>query len=110
MRLPVLATAVLSLLASVLPSSATTIAELVADGATLSGQSVTVSGAVTAPLLNTPSEATFSLQDANGQRVSVFGKGSAPTAGAVVSVTGIVGYKAPDEEFVWPPVLYTATW
>ena len=110
MRLPVIATVLFLLSALVVPSSATTIAELVANGATLDGQTVTITGAVAPPVLNTPSETTFNLQDANGQRVSVFGKGSAPTGGSTVSVTGIVGYKAPDEEFVWPPLLHAATW
>ena len=90
--------------------SATTIAELVANGATLAGQTVTVAGTVIGPKLNGVGESTFNISDANGQRVSVFGKGTTPSLGAAVAVTGVVGYKAPDEEFTWPPVLHAATW
>ena len=91
-------------------ASAITIAELVANGATLSGQSVTVTGNVTGPALDGVGETTFNLIDANGQRVSIFGKTTHPALGSAVTVSGLVGYKAPDEEFIWPPVVHDATW
>ena len=91
-------------------ASAITIAELVANGAALSGQSVTVTGNVTGPALDGVGETTFNLIDANGQRVSIFGKTTHPALGTSVTVSGKVGYKAPDEEFVWPPVVHEATW
>ena len=110
MRLSTSAIALLLLAGFPLVASSTTIADVVANGVTFSGQTVSVTGTVTGPLLNGAGETTFNVQDANGQRLSVFGKGLAPAAGASVSVTGVVGYKAPNEEFVWPPVLHAATW
>lgn len=89
---------------------AMTIAEVIANGASLQGQTVAVSAAVTDQRFDYAGETTFTVADASGKRLTVFGKGSAPAVNAAVLVTGVVGYKAPDEEFTWPPVLHGAQW
>ena len=95
---------------AVCDATSTTIADVIANGASLQGQTVTVSAAVTDQRFDYGGETTFTVADASGKRLTVFGKGSAPAVNSSVLVTGSVGYKAPDEEFTWPPVLHGAQW
>lgn len=93
----------------VAPVAATTLAEVVGNGRALSGQRVTVSGTVADPRLGYAGETTYTLT--NGvERLAILGKGNAPTKGVQLQVTGTVGFKEPDEEFTWPPILLDATW
>lgn len=91
-------------------AAALTIAEVIANGASLQGQIVTVDASVTAQQLDYGGETTFTVTDTTGKRLTVFGKGTAPSANTAVQVTGVVGFKAPDDEFTWPPILHEAHW
>lgn len=84
------------------PSS---IPAIVADPEAWSGLEVTVVGTVAAPALERTGETVYALVDGD-RRITVVGRGSAPGLGDRVEVTATVGWKQPDEEFTWPPVLF----
>ena len=65
---------------------------------------VTVVGTVVEPVAGSGGESAYNLQDGS-RRISVFGKQTPPHLGDRLQVTGTVGYKDPDEEFSFPPVL-----
>ena len=100
---------VLLVVAAAATSGATTLSDLVANGAALSGHTVTVVGSVADPKAGYAGETTYTITDGE-QRLAIFGKGDTPPVGQRLAVTGTVGFKAPDEEFTWPPVLLHATW
>jgi len=97
------------LLAPVVAGAGETIASVVANGAHLSGQTVTVTGRVADPKATLGNESTFTVTDGD-LRLAIFGHGRAPTTGQALVVTGTVGFKPEDEEFTWPPILVNATW
>ncbi len=86
-----------------------TLADVVANGESLAGRTVTVDGRVADPKLQFAGETTYTLTDGT-KRLAVFGKAPAPAKGQHLQVTGTVGFKEGDEEFTWPPILYDATW
>jgi len=100
MRIPVL----VALVVLAAPAGATTIADLLGAPASFKDQTVTVEGTVRAPNVGYQGESAYVLED-GGHRLSVFASDVPPVAGSRLSVTGRVGYKAPDEEFTWPPAL-----
>jgi hypothetical protein len=83
---------------------ATSIAAIVAAPESYAGQEVTVSGTVTEPILVHRGEALYTLLD-EGLRIDVVGLAPLPPLGERLQVTATVGWKEPDEEFTWPPVL-----
>jgi len=87
------------------PARATSIADIVADGEAFNGQQVTVVGTTAAPRANYGGETMYTLA-ADGRRITVFGRGSAPAVGERVEVDAKVGWREGDEEFTWPPVLF----
>jgi hypothetical protein len=96
--------ALVALVALAAPAGATTIADLVATPAGYKDQTVTVEGTVASPDVGYAGESAYTLQDGD-LRLSIFSRNEPPVAGTRLSVTGRVGYKAPDDEFTWPPVL-----
>src|SRR5262249_19690279 len=85
-------------------AAATTIAEIVAQPGGFANAAVTVTGTVTAQRLGFAGESLFPLEDA-GKRVTVLSKQDAPAVGSRVEVDAKVGFRPPDEEFTWPPLL-----
>jgi len=100
---PTLALAGLALAAPRL-AAALTIGAILDAPTTYDGQQVTVVGTVVAPVADHRGESAYNLQDGS-RRISVFGSRMAPHLGDRLQVTGKVGYKAPDEEFSFPPIL-----
>jgi hypothetical protein len=96
--------ALVALVALAVPAGAVTIAELVGAGATYKDQTVTVEGTVVSPDVGYKGESAYTLQDGD-VRLSVFSRNAPPLAGSRISVTGRVGFKDPDDEFTWPPVV-----
>ena len=86
-------------------AGASSISAIVADPEAYSGLEVTVVGTVTAPSLEHTDETLYGLLDGD-RRITVVGRGAAPAVGDRVQVTARVGWKQPDEEFTWPPVLF----
>ena len=63
-------------------------------------------GTVTAQRLGYAGESVYTLTgDADDQRITVFSRRTPPAEGDRLEVQATVGFKAPDEEFTWPPVL-----
>ena len=87
---------------------AVTVADIVDAPETYAGQRVTVVGTVTDQTIGYRGETVYTI-GADDRRITVFGFGPAPAAGDRVEVTAKVGWKAPDEEFTWPPVLVEST-
>src|SRR5689334_23323110 len=108
-RRPILALAVVAGLVVASGARAATVADVVANGETLAGRTVTVDGRVADPKLQFAGETTYTLADGTN-RLAIFGKAPAPAKGQHLQVTGTVGFKEADEEFTWPPILYDATW
>src|SRR5262245_19551093 len=93
------------LLATVAGSAAaTTIGAILDAPASFDGQQVTVTGTVVGPVHAYRCESAIRRQDAD-RRISVFSTRTAPPLGQRLQVTGKVGYKPPDEEFTWPPLI-----
>ena len=68
------------------------------------GQQVTVIGTVSEQTAGYRGQSMYTLGD-GPRRVTVISRADAPTAGARLEVTAKVGFRPPDEEFTWPPVL-----
>jgi hypothetical protein len=86
-------------------TAATPIGELVGHPAPYAGTSVTIEGRVLGPGIPYRSEVGYTVQGSDDARISVVARGAAPADGSRVRVTGTVGYRPPDEEFTFPPVI-----
>ena len=87
------------------PAGAASIADIVADGEAFNGQQVTVVGTVTDPRAAYAGETMYTLSG-DGRRITVFGRGSAPALGERLEIDAKVRWRAGDEEFTWPPILF----
>jgi hypothetical protein len=87
-----------------LPARGTSIADITAAPASFADQQVTVVGTVTGPPLGYQGQSVYTILE-DGRKITVVSKGDAPAAGAHLEVTGKVGYRPPDEEFTFPPVI-----
>jgi hypothetical protein len=87
---------------------AVTIADIVDAPETYAGQRVTVVGTVTEQTIGYRGETVYTI-GADDRRITVFGFGPAPATGDRLEVNAKVGWKQPDEEFTWPPVLVEST-
>jgi uncharacterized protein YggE len=87
---------------------AVTIADIVNAPESYAGQHVTVVGTVTEQTIGYRNETVYTI-GADDRRITVFGYGPAPAPGDRIEVSAKVGWKAPDEEFTWPPVLVEST-
>jgi len=96
---------VLPLLAATTGWAITPIADLVKNPDAYANTTVTIEGTVTSQSITYKSDAAYTLQDSDDFRITIFGRGTAPTPGAHLVVTGKVGRKPPDEEFDFPPVI-----
>ena len=105
---PSFRSAFLALVLTAAPAAATTVADIVAAPETYRGQHVTVVGTVESPSFAYGNETVYTLSCAE-RRITVFGYGPAPAVGTQLQVTATVGWKEPDEEFTWPPVLVDST-
>jgi len=85
-------------------AGATTIGDVVDAPAQYAGQQVTIVGTVTQETIGYRGESVYTLHDA-GKRITVISRANAPAAGDHLQVTATVGFREPDEEFTWPPVL-----
>lgn len=85
-------------------AGAASIAAIVDGPESYVGQEVTVIGTVVEPALEHAGETLYTLVG-DGRRITVIADGAAPAPGERIQVTAKVGWKAPDEEFTWPPVL-----
>lgn len=86
-------------------ATATTISDIVGAAESYSGQQVTVVGTVLDPRAAYAGETVYTLS-ADDRRITVFGRGALPVAGARVTVSGKVGWREGDEEFTWPPIIF----
>jgi hypothetical protein len=86
------------------PAVATSIAAIVDAPESYVNQQVTVIGTVTAQTIGYRGESVYTLSG-DDRRITVFSRGAAPAPGERLEVTAKVGWRAPDEEFTWPPVL-----
>lgn len=102
-------TTILFLLGLATVAGATTIADVAANGESLNGQKVTVTGRVAEPRSGYAGETIYTITDGE-HRLTVLGKGDPPAVGTRLSVTGDVAWKEGDEEFTWPPILAGANW
>ena len=84
--------------------AATSLAAIVDQPRAYAGQPVTVIGTVTAQQLDHAGESIYTLF-AEDRRVTVFSRRAAPAPGERLEIDATVGWRAPDEEFSWPPVL-----
>lgn len=96
--------AVLALALGPVPSAATSIAAITDDAASFANQHVTVVGTVTEQRLGYAGESFYTLSG-DDRRIGVVSRQPPPAVGDHLQVDATVGYKAPDEEFTWPPVL-----
>ena len=84
--------------------AATSIATIVDDAASYANSQVTVVGTVTGPSAGYGGESIYTLEG-DRRRITVVSHQPPPAAGARLMVDAKVGYRAPDEEFTWPPLL-----
>ena len=101
---PLLATLAAGLLAAT-PAAATSVAAIVDAPESYVGQQVTVVGTVTAQTIGHAGESVYTLSG-DDRRITVFSRGEAPAPGERLEVSAKVGWRAPDDEFTWPPVLF----
>jgi hypothetical protein len=85
-------------------ASATSIAAITDAPAAFAGESVTVVGTVTAQRYSYAGESLYTISGDN-RRVSVLSHEPAPALGDQIEIDATVRYRAPDEEFTWPPLL-----
>jgi hypothetical protein len=85
-------------------ATATSIAAITDAPAAFAGQSVTVVGTVTAQRYSYAGESLYTISGDN-RRISVLSHEPAPALGDRIELDATVGYRAPDEEFTWPPLL-----
>ena len=95
----------LAMLLATTALAATPIGELVRNPAPYAGTTVTVEGRVLGAGISYRSEVGYTVQGSDDTRINVVGHGAAPADGSRVRVTGKVGYRPPDEEFTFPPVI-----
>jgi hypothetical protein len=100
---------ILPLLAATASWAVTPIADLVRNPDAYANTTVTVEGTVTSRVIAYRSDAAYTLQGSDDFRITIFGRGPAPTPGAHLVVTGTVGRKPPDEEFDFPPAILETT-
>jgi hypothetical protein len=84
--------------------AATSIATITDNGAAYADQEVTVVGTVTEQSYGYAGESVYTLQG-DERRISVVSKRPPPAVGERLEVGARVGYRSPDEEFTWPPLL-----
>lgn len=84
--------------------AATPIAAIVDDPASYANSQVTVVGTVTGLSAGYGGESVYTLE-AGMRRITVVSHQPPPAPGASLQVEAKVGYRAPDEEFTWPPLL-----
>jgi hypothetical protein len=82
----------------------TSIAAIADHPAAYANQEVTVVGTVTEPSYGYAGESFYTLQG-DDRRIGVVSKRPAPAVGDRLEVGARVGYRSPDEEFTWPPIL-----
>lgn len=97
-----LATALLAALTAT--AGATTITDIDAAPAAYADTQVTVSGTVTQQSIGYGGESFYTITDQD-HRISVLSRSGPPAPGQTLQVSGRVGYRAPDEEFTFPPIL-----
>jgi hypothetical protein len=85
--------------------AATPIADLIRSPDTWANQTVTIEGKVTAQTFGYGADAIYTVQGTDDYRITVVGRGTPPTAGTAVRVTGTVGRRPPDDEFDFPPLI-----
>ena len=83
----------------------TPIADLIRTPDAYANTTVTVEGTVTSQSVAYLGDTVYTIQGSDDYRITVFGRGAAPAPGTLLSVTGKVGRKPPDEEFDFPPVI-----
>ena len=103
MRLALLLVAML--LATAATAAITPIGELIAHPAPYADTTVTIEGRVLGAGVPYRSEVGYTVQGDDDTRINVVARGAAPRDGSRVRVTGRVGYRPPDEEFTFPPVI-----
>jgi hypothetical protein len=89
--------------------AATPISDVVKNRDAYANQTVTVEGTVTTRSLVYKSDAIYDLRGSDDYSITIVGRGTAPTPGTKLAVTGTVGRKPPDEEFDFPPVILETT-
>ena len=95
----------LALLAASPPArGATSIAAIADDPASYANSQVTVVGTVAGLAAGYAGESVYTLEG-DARRITVVSHQPPPAAGTHLQVDAKVGYRAPDEEFTWPPVL-----
>lgn len=90
-----------------LPAAAattTSIAALLGAPASYADQNVTIDGTVTAQSIGYAGQSIYTLQK-DDHRITVVSKSVAPHPGDRLQVSGRVGYRPPDEEFTFPPIV-----
>ena len=88
--------------------AATSIASIVDDPPSYANGQVTVVGTVTGLSVGYGGESIYTLEG-DTRRITVVSHQPPPAAGASLQVDAKVGYRAPDEEFTWPPLLLEST-
>ena len=83
---------------------ATSIGDITSAPASFADKQVTVVGTVTGPPLGYRGESIYTILE-DGRKITVVSKSNPPGAGDRLQVTGKVGYRPPDEEFTFPPVI-----
>ena len=107
LRAPILAGALVLL--SMPSFAATPIGDLIRTPDSYAGTTVTVEGRVTNQSVAYLADTAYTLQGSDDFRITVFGRGAAPAPGTLLTVTGKVGRKPPDEEFDFPPIILEST-
>src|SRR5438093_12460933 len=87
----------------------TPIGDLIRTPDTFANTTVTVEGRVTSQSVAYIADTVYTLQSTDDYRITVFGHGAPPAPGTLLSVTGKVGRKPPDEEFDFPPIILEST-
>ena len=82
----------------------TSIAALLGAPASFADQAVTIDGTVTVQSIGYAGESVYTLQK-DDHRITVFSKSAPPHPGDRLQVNGRVGYRPPDEEFTFPPII-----
>ncbi len=83
---------------------AASLAAIIDAPASYAGQEVTVVGTVTDQRLGYAGESVYTISGED-RRITVFSRSVPPTTGDRLEVTAQVGWREPDEEFTWPPIL-----
>lgn len=82
----------------------TSIAAIVESPADYANREVTVVGTVTDQAFGYAGQSTYTIRG-NDRRITVVSRRNAPRSGEEVRITGKVGFRPPDEEFTFPPVI-----